>query len=89
MSPRKTYLLAYEKTVDKKVQIVNGNNLQLIDLKTASEISGLSIWTWYQLCSQRRVNSYKLGRRRLISLKDLEEFIQSGRQEATTQKKSD
>jgi excisionase family DNA binding protein len=55
---------------------------RLVSLKEAADLLGLSVWTLYEYCAQGRLPSYKLGRRRLMSLDDIEKIIENARQEA-------
>jgi len=62
------------------MNIEKGN--KLLSIREAAELLGLSFWTLYGYVSQKRIPSYKIGRRRLISTRDLQVLIERSRCEA-------
>ncbi len=51
----------------------------LIDVKDAARVLGLSFWTLYAWARTGRLPSVQLGKRRLFDPRDLEEFIEHQR----------
>ena len=49
-----------------------------VTLKQASEVSGLSIRKLYDLIAEGKLKSVRVGRRRLVLYKSLEELIARG-----------
>ena len=52
---------------------------QLVGVKEASRRLGLSTWTLYAWARTGRLESVRLGRRRLFATKDLEHLIAAAR----------
>ena len=49
--------------------------LQLLSLKEAKEILGIGDWMLFQLLRSNAIKSVKIGNRRLISVRALEEYV--------------
>jgi excisionase family DNA binding protein len=52
---------------------------KLLSLEEAAQRLGVSVWTVYRLTGRGRLASVRLGRRRLVSPQDLEDFIHAAR----------
>lgn len=60
----------------------NEHPTKLVSVHEAAEMLGLSFWTLYKWASEGRLPSYKIGRRRLVSMCDLQDIIRRSRQES-------
>ena len=49
--------------------------MQLLSLKEAKEILGIGDWMLFQLLRSNAIKSVKIGNRRLISVRALEEYV--------------
>jgi excisionase family DNA binding protein len=56
---------------------------RLLTIREAGEVSGLGARFMLRLVQDRRIDSYKLGGKRLIDQADLDAYIERGRCEAT------
>jgi excisionase family DNA binding protein len=52
--------------------------MALISLQAAAARTSTSVWTWRRWASDRRIQTIKLGRRRLVDEAVLDQLIQSG-----------
>lgn len=48
-----------------------------VSVKQAGQILGISTWSCYQLLNENKVDSRYHGRRRLVSVKSLEEYARN------------
>jgi excisionase family DNA binding protein len=69
------------KTQDEKVT-------KLMSVRAAAEMLNISPWTLYSWISQRKVRSYKIGGRRLMSQSDIQGIIDAGAVEALDRDKA-
>jgi excisionase family DNA binding protein len=51
------------------------NDLRLLSVKEACERLGIRHWAFYQLVHQHALKTLKIGKRRLVSTRALNEFI--------------
>ncbi len=58
--------------------------MALISLEEAARRTGTSVWTWRKWTVAKRIPSIKLGRRRLVDEKDLDQIVLHARVEADT-----
>lgn len=52
-------------------------DMRLISIPEASKRLGIGIWAVYQQINKRALKTVKIGGRRLVSVKALDEFINS------------
>jgi excisionase family DNA binding protein len=55
----------------------NHNDTRLISILEACKWLGISSWALYQQINKRNLKTVKIGGRRLVSIKSLNEFIES------------
>jgi len=69
--------------MDKNNSNVKDEPLQLLSVKEACERLGIGHWAVYQLIHQHKLKTVKIGKRRLVSNRALEDFIASQEQYGT------
>jgi excisionase family DNA binding protein len=57
--------------------IVNDKDMRLISIPEACERLGIGHWAVYQQINRRALKTVKIGKRRLVSVRALNEFISS------------
>jgi len=55
---------------------------QLIDIFEAARLLGVSRWTLESMKSRREIPTYKIGRRKMFKISDLEKFVEENKIEA-------
>lgn len=58
-------------------QNTQDTDMRLISIREASKRLGIGIWAVYQQINKRALKTVKIGGRRLVSVKALDEFINS------------
>lgn len=53
----------------------NHNDIRLISIREACKRLGIGNWAIYQQINKRKLKTVKIGGRRLVSIKSLNEFI--------------
>jgi len=53
------------------------NELQLLSIPEACKRLGIGHWNIYQLINKKAIKTVKLGKRRLVSVRALNEFVES------------
>ena|SRR2546425_6646296 len=66
-------------SMNRKPRKSDSKRLQLIDVRSAASLLGVSTWTVYHWARAGVVGSVTLGRRRLFEIATLEEFVRRGR----------
>ena len=61
-------------------QNIKDDSLRLLSIKEACARLGIGHWAIYQLIHRRALKTVKIGKRRLVSTRALEEFINSAEQ---------
>jgi len=56
--------------------------IELIDLEESAKRTYMSVHTWRRWASTGRIPTVKLGRRRLVDVRDLERIIKANRKPA-------
>ncbi len=57
-----------------------GANLELLTLSEAAERLRISKWGLYQLINKRQLNSITIGKRRLVTVADLDAYVDARRE---------
>jgi excisionase family DNA binding protein len=52
---------------------------KFVSVAEAEQLTGVSRWTWRQMCYSGRIESIKIGRRLLISLSEIDRVVAEGR----------
>lgn len=76
LQPRES--LDFHSKGSVNVNAANGRHqmkMQLLSLKEAKEILGIGDWMLFQLLRSNAIKSVKIGNRRLISVRALEEYV--------------
>lgn len=55
--------------------ILKSTDMRLISIPEASELLGIGVWAVYQQINKQALKTVKIGGRRLVSVKTLNEFI--------------
>ncbi len=72
------YPLDFDSKGSVNVNAADGRQqmkMQLLSLKEAKEILGIGDWMLFQLLRSNAIKSVKIGNRRLISVRALEEYV--------------
>ncbi len=69
----KTY--AVSKSDEEYDEVKRQPQMQLLSLKEVKEILGIGDWMLYELLRTNAIRSVKIGKRRLISVRALEEYV--------------
>lgn len=62
--------------MDKSI-ITNDTDMRLISIPEACERLGIGSWSAYQLINRQALKTVKIGKRRLVSVRAVNEFINS------------
>lgn len=61
---------------DRIAQELGASALRLCSITETSDLLGVSRWQVYQLINRRELATVKIGRRRLVPLKELQSFVE-------------
>jgi excisionase family DNA binding protein len=66
--------------MEKNSSDVKGEPLQLLSIKEVCQRLGVGHWAVYQQINRRALKTVKIGKRRLVSTRAVEEFINNQEQ---------
>lgn len=60
-----------------KSERIDKNELQLLSIPEACKLLGIGSWAMYQQINRRSLKTIKIGGRRLVSVRALNEFVET------------
>ncbi len=66
---------------DSSINNQGASSIELLTVKETCDKLRISPWSFHQLVNRRELKTIKIGRRRLVPLKAIEEFIEKHSEE--------